>query len=133
MTQTQFEGVMQGLTDRDFANVTDLNGHQLTANMVRGMGRLEAIGPGQYLVNFSKGDPPIYAYTGWGEGGGVRRFVLDLTGKAPVYPQPNFAGAFGPMSSRPIAPPAPAAPGSKGPPAPPVDEHSNPVAIGIRG
>jgi hypothetical protein len=124
MTQTQFEGVMQGLTDRDFANVTDLNGHQLTANMVRGMGRLEAIGPGQYLVNFSKGDPPIYAYTGWGEGGGVRRFVLDLTGKAPVYPQPNFAGAFGPMSSRPIAPPAPPAP---------VDEHMNPVAIGIRG
>jgi hypothetical protein len=101
MTQSQFEGVMAGITDRDLGGVTDLNGHPLTANMLRGMGRLEAIGPGRYLVNLSKGDPPIYAYNGWGDApGGGDRFVLDLTGKPPVYGTPDFAAGFGPLSSR---------------------------------
>jgi hypothetical protein len=100
MTQSQFEGVMQGITDRDLAGVTDLAGHPLTANMLRGMGRLEAIGPGRYLVNLSKGDPPIYAYNGWGDApGGGDRFVLDLTGKPPVYGTPDFAAGFGPTAS----------------------------------
>jgi len=100
MTQSQFEGVMAGITDRDLAGVTDLAGHPLTANMLRGMGRLEAIGSGRYLVNLSKGDPPIYAYNGWGDApGGGDRFVLDLTGKPPVYGTPDFAAGFGPTAS----------------------------------
>ena len=94
MTQARFDGVMAGLTDRDVAGVTDLNGRQVTADYLRRNGRLEAVGPGQYWVNFSApSDRPVYAYRGWGDTpGGVQRFVLDLTGRAPAAPllAPNW-------------------------------------------
>jgi hypothetical protein len=76
---------MNGITDTDLAGVTDQNGRAISANYLRSQGHLEAIGPGQYMVNFAgPGEKPIYAYTGWGDApGGVRRFNLDLTGRKP--------------------------------------------------
>jgi hypothetical protein len=89
MSQSQFDGVMAGITDTDLAGVTDQNGRQVTANFLRGQGHLEAIGPGQYMVNFAgPGEKPIYAYSGFGDTpGGVQRFVLDLSGRKPIGPQ----------------------------------------------
>src|SRR5262249_47433345 len=94
MTQAQFDGVMRGLNDGDFAGASDLNGRPISANFVRSQGRLEAIRPGRYLVNFSApGDKPVYAYRGWGDTpGAVDRFVLDLTGRKAA---PNPSGVFG--------------------------------------
>jgi hypothetical protein len=81
MSQSQFDGVMAGITDTDLAGVTDQNGRQVTANFLRGYGHLEAIGDGKYLVNFAgPGEKPIYAYSG------VQRFALDLTGRQPKPP-----------------------------------------------
>jgi hypothetical protein len=93
MSQAQFDGVMAGLTDRDLAGATDLNGRPVTADFVRAQGHLEAIGQGRYLVNFGgSGEKPIYAYSGWGDTPGApadRRFVLDLTGRQPM-PVPAY-------------------------------------------
>jgi hypothetical protein len=85
MTQARFDGVMAGLTDGDLAGATDLNGRPVSANLLRQQGRLEAIGPGRYMVNFAgPAEKPIYAYRGWGDApGGIDRFVLDLTGRKP--------------------------------------------------
>jgi hypothetical protein len=85
MSQSRFDGLMNGITDTDLAGVTDQNGRAISANYLRSQGHLEAIGPGQYMVNFAgPGEKPIYAYTGWGDApGGVRRFNLDLTGRKP--------------------------------------------------
>jgi hypothetical protein len=88
MPQAQFDGVMAGLTDRELAGATDLNGRPVTADFVRAQGHLEAIGQGRYLVNFGgSGEKPIYAYSGFGDTpAGVQRFVLDLTGRKPFTP-----------------------------------------------
>jgi hypothetical protein len=96
MPQRQFEGVMAGLTDQDLAGVTSQNGKPITANFLRAYGRLEAVGPGQYLVNFAKqgADQPIYAHTGW-DTAQPFPFVLDLKGRQPqpLPTPPAFAGA----------------------------------------
>jgi hypothetical protein len=93
MPQATFDGIMQGLTDRDLQGATNLNGVPLTANLLRQMGHLEAIGPGRYNVNLGgPGEKPIYAFAGWGDTpesaapGGPRKFVLDLTGRQPAPP-----------------------------------------------
>jgi hypothetical protein len=85
MTQAQFDRVLWGVSDKDLAGVTDITGQPLTEALFRREARLEAIGAGRYLVNLSKGDPPVYAYTGVGtEPGGPARFVLNLTGRQPA-------------------------------------------------
>jgi hypothetical protein len=91
MPQATFDGIMQNITDRDLQGATNLNGVPLTANLLRQMGHLEAIGPGRYNVNLGgPGEKPIYAYSGWGDTpesaapGGPRKLVLDLTGRQPA-------------------------------------------------
>ena len=89
MPQATFDGIMAGISDRDLAGATNLNGQPLTANLLRQMGHLEAIGPGRYLVNLGgSGEKPIYAYSGWGDSpeAPLQRFVLDLTGRQPAPP-----------------------------------------------
>jgi hypothetical protein len=89
MPQATFDGIMAGMTDRDLAGATNLNGQPLTANLLRQMGHLEAVGPGRYLVNLGgPGEKPIYAYSGWGDSpeAPMQRFVLDLTGRQPAPP-----------------------------------------------
>jgi hypothetical protein len=93
MSQARFDGIIAGITDRDLAGATNLNGVPLTANLLRQMGHLEAIGPGRYNVNLGgPGEKPIYAFSGWGDTpeserpGGPRKFVLDLTGRQPAPP-----------------------------------------------
>jgi hypothetical protein len=85
MSQSRFDGLMNGFTDTDLAGVTDQNGRAVSANYLRAQGHLEAIGPGRYMVNFAgPGEKPIYAYSGWGDApGSVDRFILDLTGRKP--------------------------------------------------
>lgn len=79
MTQRTFDGVLQGVTDGDLANVNTLNGTPVTAQYLRGNAQLESVGDGRYFVKLGR-DPmaPIYAYQG------DRKFVLDLRGRAPA-------------------------------------------------
>jgi len=126
MSQAQFDGILAGITDRDLAGATNLNGVPLTANLLHQMGHLEAVGPGQYMVNLGgPGEKPIYAYTGWGDTpGGINRFVLDLRNRQPAPPlmaQPVPLGAIMQrLFARPPAQPA-------------YDEHMQPPTIGVRG
>jgi GH24 family phage-related lysozyme (muramidase) len=96
MSQGQFDDVMRGLTDRDFAGVTTLAGEPVTADYVQRNARLETIGDGRYLVQLGK-DParPIYAYQGAAtELPG--KFVLDFSRRLPppvaAPPAPAFGG-----------------------------------------
>jgi hypothetical protein len=98
MSQRQFEGVMAGLTDQDLAGATDKSGRPITANFLRANGRLEAVGPGKYLVNFAKpgADQPIYAFKGLDQfAPELEPFELDLKGRQPqpLPAPPSFAGA----------------------------------------
>jgi hypothetical protein len=117
MSQSQFDGVMAGITDTDLAGVTDLHGRQVTANFLRSNGHLEAIGNGKYMVNFAgPGEKPIYAYSGIGDTpDGVQRFQLDLTGRKPIGPQlaqpyyPSMLSVEGVATPNVTAPPGGAA------------------------
>ena len=107
MPQATFDGIMQGITDRDLQGATNLNGSPLTANLLRQMGHLEAIGPGRYNVNLGgPGEKPIYAFSGWGDTpeseapGGPRKFVLDLTGRQPAPPLMAQPVPLGPLLGR---------------------------------
>ena len=107
MTQAQFDGIMAGITDKDLQGATNLNGAPLTANLLRQMGHLEAIGPGRYTVNLGgPGEKAIYAFSGWGDTpeseapGGPRKFVLDLTGRQPAPPLMAQPVPLGPLLGR---------------------------------
>ena len=94
MTQPQLDGVLDGLTDRDLAGVTDLSGRQISAAYLRAGARLESVGDGRYLVNFSKGqDKPIYAFR-YTNTESPSPFVLDLRGRqpGPSLSAPPFVG-----------------------------------------
>lgn len=83
MGQRDYDRVMSGITDNDLAGVTDLNGRPVTADFLRQQGGLEAIGPGRYLVNFSRSEKPIYAFR-YANTEQPERFVLDLRGRPPA-------------------------------------------------
>ena len=94
MTQPQLDGVLDGVTDRDLAGVTDLSGRQISAAYLRAGARLESVGDGRYLVNFSKGqDKPIYAFR-YANTESPSPFVLDLRGRqpGPSLSAPPFVG-----------------------------------------
>lgn len=83
MSQGQFDGVLAGVTDRDLAGVTTLNGAPISAAYLRGNARLESVGDGRYHVTLGQNQAaPIYAY----QGANTERpskFVLDLRNRAP--------------------------------------------------
>lgn len=83
MTQSQFDGVLAGITDRDLAGVTTLNGQPITPGYLRGNARLESVGEGRYLVTLGRNQAaPVYAYQG-ANTEAPSKFVLDLRGRAP--------------------------------------------------
>lgn len=89
MSQNEFDGVMQSVTDNDLLGVTTMNGAPITAKYLQNSAQLESVADGRYFVRLG-GDPlkPIYAYQNardpWGQG--PQKFVLDLRGRtaAPV-------------------------------------------------
>jgi hypothetical protein len=135
MTQARFDGIMAGITDRDLQGATNLSGVPLTADLLRSMGHLEAVGPGRYTVNLGSPEKPIYAFSGWGDTpeseapGGAHLFVLDLRGRQPPPPlmaQPIPLGAIIQGARQRLFPAQP-------PGAPSYTEHMQPPAIGVRG
>jgi hypothetical protein len=136
MPQARFDGIMAGITDRDLQGATNLHGEPLTADLLRQMGHLEAVGPGRYMVNLgAPGDKPIYAFSGWGDTpeseapGAPRAFVLDLRNRSPAPPlmaQPIPLRSIIQSATQRLFPP-------DAPPAPTYDEHMQPPIIGVRG
>lgn len=78
MSQPQFDSVMAGLTDKDLAGVTSLNGKPITAAYLRGQAQLESYDQGRYLVNMAR-DPerPAYLYR-FANTELPQKFILDL-------------------------------------------------------
>jgi tail lysozyme len=78
MKQHDFDSLMYGITDKDVAGVTTLNGQPLSPEYLRNSAQLEGVGQGRYMVRLGK-DPmkPIYAFTG-ADTETPRPFILDL-------------------------------------------------------
>jgi hypothetical protein len=93
MNQRQFDTMLGGVKDSELAGVTTAGGNPIDAATLRNSARLEGIGQGRYLVNFSKDatKPPIYAFTG-AHTESPRPFVLDLRGRPVPVPTPMSAG-----------------------------------------
>jgi hypothetical protein len=84
MQQSQFDGVMAGITGADMAGVTTGKGAPITADYLRNSAKLHSFGDGRYLVQVNLEDKnPLYAK---GPGGGP--FILDLRNRpqVPVVP-----------------------------------------------
>lgn len=97
MTQSQFDGVLQSVTDWDLDGVTTLNGAPITADYLRNSAQLENAGDGRYFVTLGR-DParPVYAYQ-YANTEIPNKFILDLRGRAPSFvpPRPAEGFAFG--------------------------------------
>jgi hypothetical protein len=84
MKQSEFDGVMAGITDADMAGVATGKGAPITADYLRNSAKLHSLSTGRYLVQINTDDAnPKYAA---GPGGGP--FVLDLRNRpqAPIAP-----------------------------------------------
>jgi hypothetical protein len=87
MSQGQFDGVIEGISGGDLADVRTLSGTPVTPDYVKRQAQLESVGDGKYFVRLGR-DPttPTYAYRG------NQKFVLDLRGWNPLaVPQPEYA------------------------------------------
>ncbi len=94
MPQSDFDRILWGLKDQDFAGVTTLTGQPLTAEYMRSTAKLESVGDGRYGVLLGS-DPskPIYAYRLDPTGAEpASKFVLDLRGRKLGEPPNPFAG-----------------------------------------
>jgi hypothetical protein len=94
MPQGQFDGVMQGITDKDLAGVTTPNGQPITADYLRSRAQLESALDGRYFVTLGRNPAkPIYAYVG-ANSEMPTKFMLDLRGRA-AAPVPSVASPTG--------------------------------------
>ena len=113
MSQGDFDGIEQNLTDADFKGAHTASGEPITADMIKRNGRLESAGNGKYHVLFAGNswDNPVYAFA---PGGNAEHFTLDLTSKVPPPPELMVPGhpELGYQTRPPAAGPQPAAPGS---------------------
>ena len=100
LDQSNFDGMMQGLGDRDLAGVTTMSGRPITADYVRQNAQLENAGDGKYFIRLGR-DPsrPVYAMSqreAPPQGNGqFSRFVLDLSNR-PATPLASPAPEFMP-------------------------------------
>lgn len=79
MTQSQFDGVLWGVTDQDLAGVQTNSGKAIDAAFLRSSAKLQAVQDGRYILQVNRDNAkPQYASKG-----GVP-FVLDLRGRKPV-------------------------------------------------
>lgn len=102
MNQSQFDSVLAGVTDKDLAGVTTLNGQAVTADYLRSSAQLDSVGDGRYLMRLGR-DPakPIYAYQG-ATTEMPQKFVLDLRGRqAATVAQWRATGAPGQVAINP--------------------------------
>ena len=97
MSQPQFDSVMQGITDKDLAGVTTLNGQPITPGYLRGAAHLESVGEGRYLVTLGgSAEKPIYAFQ-YANTERPTPFVLDLRGRQPgqlAFQPPEIGATF---------------------------------------
>jgi hypothetical protein len=92
MLQQRFDDTMLGITAQHLAGVTSLKGMPISPEFLRSEGKLEAIGNGQYLVNFASEGKPIYAMR-YANTERPDPFVLNLRNIQPVQfevPRYNF-------------------------------------------
>jgi hypothetical protein len=85
MSQAQFDGIMWGLKDSDFAGVTTLAGEPLSADYVRKNAKLESYGDGRYLLRLNS-DPlkqPVYAFR-YANTESPQVFAMDLRNRQPA-------------------------------------------------
>lgn len=74
MSQSQFDGVMAGISDADVAGMTTGKGTPISADYLRNSTKLHSLSTGRYLVQVNADDAnPKYA-----AGPGGKPFVLDL-------------------------------------------------------
>ncbi|EKS26730.1 transglycosylase SLT domain-containing protein [Afipia felis] len=80
MDQRVFDGVMTGLTDDNLKGAQTTSGKHITADYVRGSGKLQSRADGTYYLQLNQDNAnPQYAVTKGGT-----PFVLDLRGRQPV-------------------------------------------------
>jgi hypothetical protein len=105
MTQGQFDGVMAGVTDKDLAGVSTLNGAPVTADYLRNSATLQSAGDGRYFVTLGRiAAAPIYAYQ-YANTEAPQKFMLDLRGRRPAVASPEDSAI--PINASPISGPIP--------------------------
>lgn len=91
MTQSQFDGVLWGVTDQDLAQAQTTSGKKIDADYLRSGAKLQSRADGQYYLQVNRDDDhPQYAVTSSGA-----PFVLDLRGRKPGAVPASDPIAFG--------------------------------------